>query len=125
LVQVQARWHVPYFQTAHAAKGKGGIVMGQAFGSIRGADGSIDSGSGNFRVVRNEPGQYTITLDGASASDPVVVVSPLSAYSTATARVAGTTSGNPLTFSIRTGYTDQGSTNTSDCDYINFVAFWV
>ncbi len=29
------------------------------------------------------------------------------------------------TFTIATGYTDQGSTTTLDCDYFNFIAFWV
>ncbi|MDI1432734.1 hypothetical protein [Polyangium sorediatum] len=97
--------------------------MGQAFGCIN-ADGSIDSGSGNFRVVKKAPGQYFFTVDGESSSDPVVVVTPGSAYMTANAIITATNGGNAPNFTISTGYTDQGSTKTMDVDWFCFVAFW-
>jgi hypothetical protein len=97
------------------------IIMQQSYGCIR-ADGTVDSGSGDFSVTRTGPGMYEITFNGRSSSDPIVVVTPQSTYLTARA-VSNNTS--PGRFRVLTGYSDQGgSTNYMDIDFFHFVAIW-
>jgi hypothetical protein len=94
--------------------------MGQAFGSIKGSDGSIDAGSsGNFSVVKNSVGLFTVTVNNPGSEDIVAVCSPADPYRTAVATPLDT---YPSYFQIATGYTDQSA--PMDIYYISFIAFW-
>jgi hypothetical protein len=101
------------------------IAMQQAFGIIDGPTGNVLSGSGNFTIEKEAPGQYLITLQGASSDYPVVAATPQSAYKTAVLTVANVNNGSDPNFNIFTSYSDQGgSTSYQDLDYFHFFAFW-
>ncbi|MRG98658.1 hypothetical protein [Polyangium spumosum] len=97
--------------------------MGQAFGLIRGSDGAVVSGSGNFTVKKTSTGTYTITFEGTFANLPVIAGSPYNQYATATV-VFGNEWENRSegTVNVTTGFTDQRQ--WMDLDYFSFIAMW-
>lgn len=97
--------------------------MQQAFGLIRGQDGTIISGSGNFTVSKAGAGIYNVTVQGSFTQLPVVVVSPGSNYYM-TSNVLFTYedfAGSYDKFRVETGFTDQR--NRMDGDFC-FMAVW-
>jgi len=100
--------------------------MQQAFGSISGSDGSILSGSGNFSVSKTGQGSFTITLQGSSSMTPVVTTSVADPYMTAAVQISSTNGGGGRqpSFTVRTGYVDQGSKNPMDIYVFSFIAVW-
>lgn len=86
----------------------------QIFGRISG-DGSVASGSGDFRVIREKAGVYRIEFPGVFNGEPAVAVTMCSAYTTANAVVY--TIGSSDMTRICTNFTDRGSTDYADCDF--------
>ncbi len=102
---------------------KADISMQQAFGLIRGSDGTTLSGSGNFTVTKAGSGIYDIKLQGTFSQLPVVVASPGSNFYM-TSNVLFTRedySSNWDTFRIETGFTDQSKRMDGD---FTFIALW-
>jgi hypothetical protein len=97
--------------------------MQQAYGLIRGSDGAILTGSGNFTVSKGGSGLYDISVQGSFSQLPVVVASPgASPYMTANILFTyENVEGNYDKIRLETGFTDQ--TTRMDCDF-SFIAMW-
>jgi len=95
--------------------------MPQASGHIN-PDGSIQAGSRNFSVSKQQTGTYWITVNG-SGGNFIVTLAARDYYLTAQAVIGA--NGDNQTFEVKTGYTDQGDKNPMDLQGgFNFIAIW-
>ncbi len=93
-----------------------------AFGSIKGSDASIITGSNNFTAEKVGAGQYLIRFQDHGPSYPVITITPHDFYLTAVANVNVGSSGFDYAY-INTGYSDQPNQN-ADIAQFYFLAIW-